>query len=207
VVEEDSDQPAASASHVAWVGRAAGRPGVFARAVDGGPATRLTDGERDVQPMFSADGRTIYFLRASSGAGAGRGHAVPVTGGPVTPVTPPGVTEMAVSPVGSTLAFIPDAPGRNALMIGPPGGPFERRELPPGTYWSPWFSRDGARVLVVRGATDVLELPVAGGEARVVWSDGISAIWHVEEAPDGVGWLAAAAVFEGDLVLLDGRFR
>ena len=207
VVEEDSDQPAVSAGHIAWVGRAEGRPGVFARAVDGGPATRLTDGQRDVQPMFSADGRTIYFLRAAGGAGTGRGHAVPVTGGPVTPVTPPGVTEMAVSPAGSTLAFIPDQPGRNALMIGPPGGPFERRELPPGTYWSPWFSRDGARVLVVRGATDVLELPVGGGEARVVWSDGISAIWHVEEAPDGNGWLAAAAVFEGDLVLLDGRFR
>jgi len=85
--------------------------------------------------------------------------------------------------------------------------PFERRELPAGSYWSPWFSRDGARLLVVRGATDVVELPVAGGEARVVWSDGVSAIWHVEEAPDGAGWLAAAAVFEGDLVLLEGRFR
>ncbi len=208
VVADDSDQPAASASHLAWVGRAAGRPGIFARALDGGPVTRLTDGERDVQPMFSADGHTVYFLRAGGGAGSGRGHAVPLTGGQVTPVTPPGVTEMAISPAADMLAFIPDSPGRDQLMIGPPGGPFERRQLPPGSYWSPWFSRDGARILVVRGATDVLELPIAaGGEARVLWSDGTSAIWHVEEAPDGDGWLAAAAVFEGDLVLLDGRFR
>jgi hypothetical protein len=41
----------------------------------------------------------------------------------------------------------------------------------------------------------------------VVWRDGTTAIWHVEEAPDGDGWLAAVAVSEGDLVLLDGRFR
>ena len=203
LIEEDSDQPAASATHLAWVGRAPGRPGIFARALDGGPPTRLTDGAGDVMPAFAADGRTVYFLRV----GDGRGQAVSIDGGQVRPVTPPGVAELAVSPVADQLAFIPAGGDRGTLMIGPPGGPFSQRDLPPGAYWGPWFSRDGARVLVVRGATDVLEVPVAGGEARVLWTDGTTMIWHVEEAREGTGWLAAVAVYEGDLVLLDGQFR
>ncbi|HEU5060452.1 MAG TPA: protein kinase [Kofleriaceae bacterium] len=207
VIEEDSDQPAVSASHLAWVGRAPGRPGIFARPLEGGPVTRLTDGNRDVWPLFSPDGGTVYFTRVAGGQGAARGYAVPLTGGEVRPVTPPDIAEMAVSRADGTLAFIPASGGRDVLMIGPPGGPFERRQLPAGTYWSPWFSRDGERILVVRGATDVVEVPLDGGEAREVWSDGTSAIWHVEEAPDGNGWLAAAVVFEGDLLLIDGRFR
>ena len=208
LVAEESDQPAASATHIAWVGRAAGRPGIFARPLAGGPATRLTDGARDVQPAFSPDGATVYFLRVTGSEGGGRGHAVPLAGGAIRPVTPPGVSELAVSPVGDRLAYIPDGADRGHLMVGPPGGPFERRDLPAGTYWSPWFSRDGARILVVRGATDVVEVPLAaGGEAPVVWSDGTSLVWHVEEAPDGDGYLSALVAFEGDLVLLDGRFR
>jgi hypothetical protein len=133
---------------------------------------------------------------------------VPLAGGAVRPVTPPGVAELAVSPVADQIAYIPIGSERDAVLIGPPGGPFARRQLPAGTYWSPWFSRDGSRLLVVRGATDVVEVPLSSaGEARVVWSDGTTAIWHLEEAPGGDGWLAAIAVFEGDLVLLDGRFR
>jgi Tol biopolymer transport system component len=208
VIADDSDQPAVSATHLAWVGRAAGRPGIFARALDGGPPTRLTDGERDVQPAFSADGRTVYFLRVGGPDGGGRGYAVPLAGGEPRPVTPPAISELAVSPVADQIAFVPAGPDRTWIMVGPPGGPFARRDLPSGTYWSPWFSRDGSRVLVVGGATDVVEVPVAGdGVGRVVWRDGTTAIWHVEEAPDGRGWLAAVAMSEGDLVLLDGRFR
>jgi len=208
IVADDSDQPAVSAAHLAWVGRAAGRPGIFARAIEGGPPSRLTDGEHDVQPAFAADGKSVYFLRVGRSDGGGRGYVVPLSGGEARAVTPIGIAELAVSPVADLLAYVPSGPGTNWIMVGPPGGPFERRDLPPGTYWSPWFSRDGSRVLVVRGATDVVEVGVVdGGAARVVWSDGTTAIWHVEEAPDGNGWLAAVAVFEGDLVLLDGRFR
>jgi serine/threonine protein kinase/Tol biopolymer transport system component len=206
VVEEDSDQPAVSASHLAWVGRAAGRPGIYARPLEGGPLTRLTDVDRDVMPAFSSDGRAVYFMRVAGGQGGGRGYQVPLAGGEATPVTPPGIGEMAVSPAGDLIAFIPAEPARDVVMVGPAGGPFQPHQLPTGTYWSPWFSRDGKRVLIVRAATDVIEVPLDGGEAREVWSDGTSAIWHVEEAPDGNGWLAAVAMFEGDLVLLDGRF-
>jgi predicted Ser/Thr protein kinase len=206
VIAEASDQPAYGAGQIAWVGREPGEPGIQVRALEGGEPRRLTEQATDVQPLLSHDGETVYFLRVG-GAEGGRGHSVPAAGGAVAAVTPARISELAVSPVADLLAFIPLNAERNAVMIGPPGGPFSPLALPAGTYWSPRFSRDGKRLLLVRGAVDVVEVPLDGGAARVVWYGGSSAVWQVEEAPDGDGWMAALAVYDGDIVMLDGRFQ
>jgi serine/threonine protein kinase len=207
LVDTAGEQPVASARELVWVSREPGQPGIFIRSLEGGEPRQLTDGPGDVQPLFSPDGRTVYFLR-TGGVEDARAYAVSSAGGAARPVSPQHIAEFVVSPIDGRLAFIPLTPERGAVMIGPPGGPFEPLpDLPPGAYWSPWFSRDGKRLLIVRGGIELLEVPLAGGGARRRWSDGQTMIWHVEEAPDGDGLLAAVMVYEGDLVLLHGRFR
>ena len=75
--------------------------------------------------------------------------------------------------------------------------------------WSePRFSRDGKRILVVRQKTEVLEAPLDGSSPPVVrWRADQEGIDSADWAPDGDGYVAAVAVWDGDLWLADGQFR
>ena len=211
VVDQASDQPAVSpdGSRIAWVGREPERPGVFVRRLDdAGETRRLTEEAGDVQPLFSHDGEIVYFLRVGGEGEPPRIFAVPAAGGAARPVSPPRVAEFAVSPAADRIAYLSLTPERNQIMVGAAGGPYAPLpDLPAGGYTSPWFTRDGRRLLLVRGGTEVVEVPLAGGQPRTVWKNPTAAVMHVEEAPDDDGWLASIILFEGDLVLLDGRFR
>ena len=62
--------------------------------------------------------------------------------------------------------------------------------------------------MLFRGSAPARQ-PTSDGVRSVptVWKNPTAAVMHVEEAPGADGWLASIILFEGDLVLLDGRFR
>jgi hypothetical protein len=75
-------------------------------------------------------------------------------------------------------------------------------------YTSPRFAPDGRRVWVVRGGTELVEVTLDGTAApRVVWRTSNEAIGAVSADPDGEGWIGELALYEGDLHLVEGRFR
>ena len=83
--------------------------------VDGGDPRRITNGDRDVAPAISPDGRLVAFLRSSDGV-APQIHLVALGGGEAVALTdqPLGAGAPVWSPDGARLAWtarVPE-PGR-----------------------------------------------------------------------------------------------
>ncbi|MBC7894610.1 MAG: PD40 domain-containing protein [Cytophagaceae bacterium] len=145
--------------------------------------TRITDGPLDVRMMryhtASPDGRTLAFVAV------GRIWLMDLPGGTPRRLTP---TEFAAdeyapawSPDGSSLAFASwsDATHGHVWRIARTGGAPQRLTQLAGMYTNPTWSPDGQRVVVARGAGEMLRgrmpsdesafslewVPAAGGEA------------------------------------------
>ncbi|HEU4730480.1 MAG TPA: hypothetical protein VFT22_21425, partial [Kofleriaceae bacterium] len=136
--------------------------GIGVAALAGGELRMLTDHPGDAAPSFRAAGAAVMFTRRG-GDGIARVMVVPATGGTPTAVLDPGTFEAQASPVDDTLVYVPD--DRGVPMIADARG---RRPLSPALpadrYRDVRISPDGARVTVVRGLQEVIEVDVARGE-------------------------------------------
>ena len=140
-------------------------------------------------------------LLAVAAAGVGAGLALsrllpaPPEAGPVAirPLTWSGKDgQAAVSPDGRLLAFTSARDGRSRVWLKQLGSGAEAA-LTAGPDGAPRFSPDGSQLLFVRGrdgeaGTDVLRVPIVGGEPRRVLPLGIEADW----LPDGRSLVATA---------------
>ncbi|HUS66318.1 MAG TPA: protein kinase [Kofleriaceae bacterium] len=204
-----SDQPSVSPdlTQLVWMSLEPSARGIAVAKLDGTGRRQLTDVDTDERPQFSRDGQTIYFLRGD--AAGGHVMRVPFAGGPAVRVTPDDVADFAISPTDDRLVWLARGSTGRALLHGAPdtaGTPIAG--LPPGNYTNPVFSTDGRSILVVRGGNELLEARLDGRrKPTVVWRTANDFIGRVAPDPDTDGWIAAIAIYEGDLHLAHGRFR
>lgn len=105
----------------------------------------------------------------------------------------------ALSPDGETMAFIaqpmdPKRAGLDLLYLSPTRGGDARRIGARAYYAAPSFSPDGGRILVfagdkgVLGSVQLVEIDVASGAERVVWSGAFRAAHKAAYDPTGAGY-------------------
>ena len=207
LIAEPSTSPAVSADgrRLAWVATSPDRRGIHLAAIDGSSPRALTRDDTDDQPSFSSDGAHVYFMR--SGPEGTRVFRVATAGGEPAPVTGSGVVGFAMSPVAARLAWVVQEPDGRRVAIGEPGGqPTLVPSLPAGNYTEVTFSSDGARLWVARGANELLELAADGRSPPVVvWRTTNDLVGFI--AADAQGLLADVATYDGDIYLVEGRFR
>jgi len=104
----------------------------------------------------------------------------------------------ALSPDGETTAFIaqpwdPKLAGLNLLYLAPTRGGDARRIGARATYCYPSFSPDGGRILVFAGdkawgSVQLVEIDLASGTERVVWSGAFGGGHRAAYDPAGAGY-------------------
>jgi hypothetical protein len=197
----------ADGKFLAWTGMSDGPHGIHITEIATGRSRRLTEVDGDDRARFSARGDRVFFLRG--GAEGVRIHEVPFAGGAARPVSEPDVIGFDVSPVDDRLLWLARGAQGRTLMIGPAGGPSAVVPgVPVADYNTPRFAGDARVAWLVRGGNELIEVTLDGSASiRSVWSSSNEAIEDVRADPDGAGWLAELAVYEGDLHLAEGRFR
>jgi serine/threonine protein kinase len=207
LISEPSTSPAVSADRrqLAWVATTPERRGIFLSGIDGSAARQLTRNDTDDQPTFSSDGTAVYFMRA--GPDGPRVFRIPAGGGDAAPVTEGGVVAFAVSPIGERMAWVRQAPRGRQVALGAPGGESSLIEsLSSGNYTEVAFSTDGETLWVGRGANELLQLRGDGtGEPTVVWRTTNDLVGFI--SADAGGLIADVATYDGDVYLVEGRFR
>jgi hypothetical protein len=90
-------------------------------SVTGRPLRRLTDGDRDIDPMLTVDNRWVYFVRVPANLCPVGLWRVPFDGGAATQLSAAGYPggPVALSPDGRMLAYISGPPGRCQLQQSP----------------------------------------------------------------------------------------
>ncbi len=90
-------------------------------SVSGQPLRRLTEGDRDIDPMLTADNRWVYFVRVPADLCPVQLWRVPFGGGAAAQVSTAGYPggPVAVSPDGRRLAYISGPPGPCKLQQSP----------------------------------------------------------------------------------------
>ncbi|MCA3746206.1 hypothetical protein [Phenylobacterium sp.] len=105
----------------------------------------------------------------------------------------------ALSPDGETIAFIaqpmdPKRAGLDSLYLAPVRGGDARRIGARAHYAAPSFSPDGGRILVfagdkgVQGSVQLVEIDLASGAERVVWSGAFEGAHKAVYDPTGSGY-------------------
>jgi dipeptidyl aminopeptidase/acylaminoacyl peptidase len=105
----------------------------------------------------------------------------------------------ALSPDGETIAFIaqpmdPKRAGLDSLYLAPVRGGDARRIGARAHYAAPSFSPDGGRILVfagdkgVQGSVQLVEIDLASGAERVVWSGAFEGGHKAAYDPTGAGY-------------------
>ncbi len=146
----------------------------------GGRAERLTGGDRDEQPRFSPDGRTLLFL--SSRSGSTQPWLLPLGGG-----DPSQLCELA----GGAGAAEWSPEGRRVLLLGPSG--VDRflvgdRESPVGRRIDAlWWRLDGAGTR--DQTTSVWVVSARGGRPRRI-TEPAAHVFGAWWAPGGIAFLA-----------------
>jgi serine/threonine protein kinase/Tol biopolymer transport system component len=184
--------------------------GIHVMPLDGkSPPFRLTDGPDDGEPQFSHDGTRVVFTRPT--AEGARIWVVPVQGGAAKPISPAPAQMPACSPTEDLVVYLkPTEKGRLVLATTLDGA--EPRllfpYLPPSDLASPRFSPDGKKLAMVRKSTELIEVPLELNPVPVVrWKASIEGIEWINYEPDGNGFVASMAVWDGDLWLAEGDFR
>ncbi|HEY8144795.1 MAG TPA: hypothetical protein VIG06_19085, partial [Kofleriaceae bacterium] len=209
LVHQPSNFPAVSpdGQRLAWIATGAGEKGLYVSGVDVVAPRRLTNRDGDDQPRFASDGQSLFVLRASPEGS--RVVEIPIAGGDARPVTPPGTVGYAVSPIGRGFAWLSQTAEGRYVMVGEGGDDGVRVPgLASGNYMSITFSVDGKKIWLVRGGTEVIEVSADGTTAPVVvWRTANDLIGFIAAAPDGSGLIGDVASYEGDIYLVEGRFR
>jgi dipeptidyl aminopeptidase/acylaminoacyl peptidase len=132
-------------------------------ALRGGALRVVTDHAADDAPCFTSAGDAVVFTRRGPG-GSAQVMVVPAAGGSPVALLEPGSHDAQVSPLDDTIVYLAgergvpmraDARGRGARPLSP--------ALTAAGYRDVRLSPDGARVLLVRGRREVVEVEVATG--------------------------------------------
>jgi dipeptidyl aminopeptidase/acylaminoacyl peptidase len=109
-----------------------------------------------------------------------------------------GIGMPALSPDGETIAFItqprdPKLAGLDLLYLAPTRGGDARRIGARAYYAAPSFSPDGGRILVFAGdkavgSVELVEVDLASGAERVVWSGAFGGAYKAAYDPTGAGY-------------------
>ena len=193
----------------AYAGRAPA--GIWLGSIDGAtPPRRLTDDASDAAPVFSHDDRHVIFER---GAGADA-HLwiVPAAGGaarqlvttpsrvPLTSAADERIFFLEFSELGRRL-MVTDERGRAAARAAPPMLAFSE-----GDTWGFLRSRDGRRILIVRGGYEIVEVDVDSDRPPHVKHRLTLWIPDVNYAADDQHVIATVSRGKGDLWLAEGVF-
>jgi Tol biopolymer transport system component len=164
-------------------------------SVEGGerprPVTALDEGYFQRGPAWTPDGRSLVYNR-SPGGYIGELLVVRREGGTPRPVThdPKGTANLSaeVTPDGRYVVHVSDRGGAlNLWRIPLAGGAAQRLTSGPGQDFEPAVAADGRRIAFVNVplAYRLLDIPLSGGDARVVASFEGSEAWAPDVSPDG----------------------
>jgi hypothetical protein len=172
----------------------------------GGEPRMLTDHPDDEAPCFRAAGDAVVFTRRGAG-GVAQVMVAPIAGGPPVALLGPGSHDAQVSPIDDTIVYLPAARGVPMVADARGGG---GRPLSPAltadAYRDVRFSPDGARVLVLRGHHEVIELDVATG--AIVRSVAAPAREQFYSPAYGdAGPLVIRVRWQGNIYVADAAFR
>lgn len=185
--------------------------GIYTKPLSDERARRLTEtpaGASDGDPVWSPDGKSIYFYRR--GGGISGIYVAPVGGGPVRQLiaTSLGSRRMRrarfdVSSSGKTLAYVDAIAGKETvgLFLFDLDALVSRQitDPPPNTEGDgdPTFSHDGKTIAFQRNTHDleqVYVIPADGGAARLLTSN------FIMDFIDGLAWTG-----HDDEILLGGK--
>jgi dipeptidyl aminopeptidase/acylaminoacyl peptidase len=133
----------------------------------GGDPRPLTSGQRDAQPRWSPDGKTIAFVRAAEGKPA-QIHLLSMAGGEATPLTrlTRGASQPTWSPDGRRIAFISS---QNPALDGDTARAKPKHE-PGRVVTTPVFRVNGAGYIDHDRPDHIWMIDAAGGAPRQVTS-------------------------------------
>jgi Tol biopolymer transport system component/DNA-binding winged helix-turn-helix (wHTH) protein len=185
--------------------------GVYIKPLADERARRLTEtpaGASDGDPVWSPDGKSIYFYRR--GGGISGVYVAPASGGPVRQLiaTSLGGRRMRrarfdVSPTGKTLVYVDAIAGKETvgLILFDLDTRASRQitDPPPNTEGDgdPAFSHDGKTIAFQRNTHDLEQvylIPANGGATRVLTSN------FIMDFIDGLAWTG-----NDDEILLGGK--
>jgi hypothetical protein len=130
-----------------------------------GPPRRVSTGAEDTAPSFASDSRKVYFETRTSGEAEIR--AVPVDGGEATMVLERGARAPAESPDGAWLVYLQEVSSTEAIPMAYRRETGTRaplsKDLAAGSYGAMRFVPGAARVAVLRGNNEILEIDLATG--------------------------------------------
>jgi len=186
--------------------------GIWLGSIDGAtPPRRLTDDASDVAPVFSHDDRHVIFERrtgdkvhlwivpAAAGGAARQLVATPARA-PMTSAADERIFFFEFSARGGRL-LVTDERGGAVAGAAPPM--LVRSE---GNTWGFQRSRDGRRILLVRGASEIVEIDVDSDRPPRRKHRLNQWIRSVSYAADDQHVIAAVEGGEGDLWLAEGVF-
>ena len=166
----------------------------------------LTDHPGDTAPCFRAAGDAVVFTRAGSD-GVPQVMVVPAAGGSPAALLASGSHGAQVSPLDDTIVYLP-AP-RGVPMIADAHGAGGRPLSPAlakDAYGEVRFSPDGARVVLLRGHKEVIEVEVGSGAiVRAVAAPAREQLY----APTygDAGPLVIRVRWQGNIYVADAQFR
>jgi hypothetical protein len=185
-------------------------PGLWLGSIDGAtPPRQLTDDAGDAQPVFSHDDRHVIFERATgdgvhlwivpTAGGAARQLVAATSRTPMTAAADARIFFRQVSELGTRL-MVTDERGAVAAATAPI---LARRE---GNTWCFARSRDGRRILIVRGGYEIVEVDVDSDRPPRVRYRLNHYIVDAAYAADDQHVVAVVNHGEGDLWLAEGEF-
>lgn len=195
-----------------WFAYAGHAPaGIWLGSIDGAtPPRRLTDDASDAQPELSHDDRHVIFERRTgddvhlwivpAAGGAARQLVATPSRFPMTSAADERIFFVEYSELGMRL-MVTDERGGAAAGAAPPM--LARSE---GNTWGFVRSRDGRRILIVRGGYEIVEVDVDSDRPPRVKHRLNQWILGVNYAADDQHVIAAAIRPEGDIWLAEGQF-
>jgi Tol biopolymer transport system component/DNA-binding winged helix-turn-helix (wHTH) protein len=208
----NANWPTPCGRYVVFISNDTGTPALVRVNADGSQATTLAIGSL-YAPACSRDGKSVFYITSNSPQKIWR---VPLeSGGPAEVAEAEGdaIGSFAVSPDGALLAYtytqfgrVPSDGWHVAIMPASGGAPRRRLNLP-GAVWDLEWSPDGRKfqyLLPDRGATNVWELPLAGGNPRQLTKFASGEIFHFRWSADHSRLFLTRGTVNADVVLLSG---